>query len=170
MSETSVVIPLSFSPLERIILTANGNLQRILSAYYGSTISVVIKKCERVDFARYDREVDILMGSQLICTATGEIVLHTEECREAIEHGSVGVGQLFRYLKVLPTFRLLAVGRSPTDKPLSSEGSILQHSSLWRRYELSSEQLTCTFTERFAPGFLDFQLQSDHVAINQLKK
>jgi len=26
----------AFSPVERIVLTANGNLQRILSAYYGS--------------------------------------------------------------------------------------------------------------------------------------
>jgi hypothetical protein len=33
--ETHVMLGGSFTPMERVVLTANGNLQRIMSAYYG---------------------------------------------------------------------------------------------------------------------------------------
>lgn len=94
--KTLVSITGSFTPLERIILTANGNLQRILrflhqivsqqllndicgfttciSAYYGSTITVDIKKCDQVRYLEYDREVNLVMSGQvgfrlILCTS-----------------------------------------------------------------------------------------------------
>lgn len=72
-----------------------------------------------------------------------QIEVHSEECLEAVEQRKVGVGQLFRYLNVLPTFRLLKAGRDT-------------NGSLWREYTLSCPQLTCTFTEVFSPGFLGY--------------
>jgi hypothetical protein len=70
-------------------------------------------------------------------------VLYSDECKKAIEEKNVGVGQLFRFLGVLPTFNLLGVGRTPDG-------------ALWREYELSCPQLRCRFVETFALGFLDF--------------
>lgn len=139
--ETNISVVGEFTPLERIVITANGNLQRILSAYYGAPISVVIKKCEKKSDYKYDREVDLVVNGQVACTARGEIVLHSDECIEAIESKSIGVGQLFRFLGVLPTFTLLGVGRA--------------NNQLWREYELSCPQLKCTFVETFSENFLD---------------
>lgn len=70
-------------------------------------------------------------------------MLYSDECKKAIEEKNVGVGQLFRFLGVLPTFNLLGVGRNPDG-------------ALWREYELSCPQLRCRFVETFALGFLDF--------------
>lgn len=88
---------------------------------------------------------------QIFCTAIGSIVLYSDECKEAIEEKNVGVGQLFRFLGVLPTFNLLGVGRNPDG-------------ALWREYELSCPQLRCRFVETFALGFLDFP--TDQVTAN----
>lgn len=145
----------TFSPLERVVLTANGNLQRIMSAYYGAPVSVRVRHCNRVDsviagegatveqsFGVYDREVDLVMGGHVFCTAVGRIELLDQSCVEAIESSKVGLGQLFRYLGALPHFVLLEAGKK-------GDGV------LWRRYSLSCAQLQCEFTETFALGFLD---------------
>ncbi|KAJ3229951.1 hypothetical protein HDU81_004908 [Chytriomyces hyalinus] len=47
LRETSISLPKEFSPLERILLTANGNVQRILSAFYNMPITVKILKNEK---------------------------------------------------------------------------------------------------------------------------
>jgi hypothetical protein len=60
-----------------------------------------------------------------------------------IEEGTVGLGQLFRYLDKLPTFRLLDAGR--TDEPLQSEF----HGGIWRTYELQCEEMNCLIHEEF---------------------
>jgi len=44
-----------FTALERIVLTANGNLQRIMSAYYGAPVVVDIIKCKSIKDMLYDR-------------------------------------------------------------------------------------------------------------------
>lgn len=50
---------ISFSPIERIILTANGNLQRIMSAYYGAPVYVHVLKSNLIANMLYEREVDL---------------------------------------------------------------------------------------------------------------
>lgn len=191
-AETNTFVLGDFSPMERVVLTANGNLQRILSAYYGAPISVIIKKCEATaamqpmelpsaaagDVSCFDREVDLVMGGQVVCNAVGKIQLHGEDCLDAVREGQVGVGQLFRYLGVLPKFCLLQAGRGcpplkqmseidVADPPLQQEQSVdaIEKASadtqdvmcLWREYELSCPQLTCTFLETFPLDFLDFK-------------
>ena len=59
--ETSVVIDGSYEPLERVVLTANGNLQRIMSAYYGSSVVVDVLKCDKIGEREWPR-VDLLVG------------------------------------------------------------------------------------------------------------
>lgn len=144
--ETHVVVDGTFTPLERVVLTANGNLQRIMSAYYGAPVTVKVRRCDRVGdgkfgFGLYDREVDLVADGRVFCTAVGRIELQDASCAAAVEGGKVGLGQLFRYLGALPKFVLLEAGK--------------QDGVLWRCYSLSCAQLQCEFTERFAVGFLD---------------
>ena len=140
--ETHVMLGGSFTPMERVVLTANGNLQRIMSAYYGSPVTVQVKKCQKVENSSmlYDREVDLVSSGRVFCTAVGKIQLLDGSCVDAVESKKIGVGQLFRYLGALPRFVLHEAGRK--------EGGIL-----WRRYSLSCDQLTCEFIETFAPDF-----------------
>ncbi|KAJ3103358.1 hypothetical protein HDU97_010196 [Phlyctochytrium planicorne] len=47
--ETAIRLPDIFSPLERILLTANGNVQRILSAYHNAPVTIsIIENTERL--------------------------------------------------------------------------------------------------------------------------
>ena len=149
--ETSIVVGGSFTALERVVLTANGNLQRIMSAYYGSPVTVRVKRCDKVAGNEavgkmlYDREVELLVGGQVFCTAVGRIELLDSSCVEAIESKKVGVGQLFRYLGALPRFVLLEAGRK-------------EDGVLWRRYSLSCDHLRCEFTETFSRDFWNIKL------------
>jgi len=155
--ETHTFVNGAFTPLERVVLTANGNLQRILSAYYGSPITIVVKKCVELESGTFAREVDLVMRKQVVCSASGKITILSDDCYSAVSEGRVGVGQMFRYLKVLPSFKLLSAGRGhPT--PTTAPADTLDASAplpLWREYELSCPQLRCQFVETFAPNFLD---------------
>lgn len=119
-----------------------------------------------------------------VCHALGEIIVSDDEVLKMIQGGSVGVGQLFRHLGVLPTFTLQRAGKISLNDHLSSllssadglprvghticdmtestrESSRcnpLQHTGgyvLWREYELRSPQLSCSFLETFLPDFLE---------------
>ena len=69
------------------------------------------------------------------------------ECIELIEKGTVGLGQLFRYLNKLPTFKLLDAGRTDlTDMGMEQSKF---HGGIWRTYELHCEEMTCLIHEEF---------------------
>jgi hypothetical protein len=125
-----------FSPMERVVLTANGNLQRIMSSYYGANVRVVILECSKVEDKHYSREVDLVVGDRRFCKATGRVEIFSDECVTAMEAQKIGLGQLFRYFGVLPAFKLIDVGREENGK-------------LFRVYELECPQLKCTFREVF---------------------
>jgi len=138
------------SAMDRVILTANGNLQRIISSYYDAPVTVHVKSCvershpinvDKVPMKStgvWDRSVEIKVSDVSFCVAISEITVHEPNCAHLVRSGEVGIGQLFRYLDKLPTFDLINAGRT-------SEGQ------LWRLYELESEELTCTIFEKFSP-------------------
>jgi len=129
-----------FSALERIVLTANGNLQRIISSYYNSPVSInVIRSVKTGDWV-YDRKVKLVVHSQVFCVASSKVVVHSPACREALENGRIGIGQLYRHLDLLPHFRLLRVGRE--------DGG---GGGFYRLYDLTSEHLSCRILEEY-PG------------------
>ena len=146
--ETSVNVDLAYTPLERVVLTANGNLQRIMSAYYGASVVVDVLLCERVEDRVYDREVNLIMDGQKFCNAKGKIELLDDDCIEAVESKNVGVGQLFRYMGLLPSFELLGAGHN-------------EQGELWRTYILSTAKLTCTFTETFVKDFSELKPKAE---------
>ena len=180
-----------FTNMERIALTANGNLQRIFSSYYDEPVVVHVDSCTRRDNnsidssgssrdsssaimnglcdtyqltstlnnnedAIWDRVVYIQVHNQTIVKATSIINVHSSSCIQLIEEGSVGLGQLFRYLNKLPTFSLLDAGRIdrrssrdkiPTENPNDVDDKF--DGGMWRIYELQCEEMTCLIHEEF---------------------
>jgi chorismate-pyruvate lyase len=146
---------LQLTPLERIALTANGNLQRIYSSYYDAPVHVSVERSEARTATSsedesisessksrtWDRVVHLSVFSQLFCTAESTIVVHDDHCLELLQSGRVGIGQLFRHLDRLPTFTLLDAGRSPNS----------HNGSLWRVYTLDCQELSCHIRETFCP-------------------
>jgi len=109
-------------PMDRVLLTANGNLQRIISSYYDAPVIVSVKRCtERISLLEspgegelvgtcshnqslsscsspgiWDRSVDLQIFGKTFCTATSEITVNVPECADLVRGGKVGLGQLFR--------------------------------------------------------------------------
>lgn len=194
----------NFSPMERIALTSNGNLQRIFSSYYDAPVHVHIDFCSRrtedettaataatvlptdgrrktsvMDYyssnsynnfdiidknnkyspkedmekdnncsssAIWDRIVHIHIHGQTICRATSIISVKDPTCIRLIENGTMGIGQLFRYLDRLPTFSLVDAGRTTTSG--TNDISFFE-GGIWRTYELKCDEMTCLIHEEF---------------------
>ncbi|KXN75042.1 hypothetical protein CONCODRAFT_33884 [Conidiobolus coronatus NRRL 28638] len=146
-SDTTNILQGDFSPIERIFLSANGNLQRLLSSYYNQKIYIeFVKNIEKFDDANnlkiYDREVNLFCQSELICNAVSTITVTDKKIRKLIESGEVGIGQVFRYLSILPNFKLIWIKRK------------LNNQQLIRQYTLSIPGFECLITETFHPEFL----------------
>lgn len=138
------------SPLERVALTANGNLQRIFSSYYDAPVHVIIdhcrlrpksnhtltRQCDTEHFV-WDRRVHLSVFNQNFCTAFSEVTICSGEYADLVTKGGVGLGQLFRYLNKLPTFQLLDAGR-------------LEHGGIWREYTLECDNISCRIREEFS--------------------
>jgi len=104
-----------FAPLERVLLTANGNLQRIVSSYYDAPVRVEVLRCVEKEprgaggsgagepscVAAFDREVNLLVSGRVFCVAQSDVRLHTPEALEAVSSGAVGLGQVWMVLVVL---------------------------------------------------------------------
>ncbi|CAG8499118.1 4477_t:CDS:10 [Acaulospora morrowiae] len=156
--KTSLILPDGFSGLERICLTANGNLQRILSAWFNKPIEIQIIKnvsvnttsstlksfdnCETVNhldhgnddgpiLQRYDREVRLVCSNKIVCSAFSDVIVRDKKIFNLIENEGVGLGQLFR----APSFQLLRVGRDSQ--------------SWWRVYTLKIQSIECEIKEVF---------------------
>mmetsp|Transcript_5119 Transcript_5119/g.7564 ORF Transcript_5119/g.7564 Transcript_5119/m.7564 type:complete len:360 (-) Transcript_5119:47-1126(-) len=142
----------NLSPLDRIALTSNGNLQRIFSSFYDAPVHVHVDKCVRRKPASleddadaiWDRIVHLNIFDQKFCKATSIITVHSEECVKIVESGEVGIGQLFRYLDKLPTFSIEDAGRC-------------RKGGLWRSYTLGCTEVTCVILEEFVPHAWEFQ-------------
>lgn len=152
------------SPLDRILLTANGNLQRIFSSFYDAPVHVHVDRCVKrrdssargnVDITKceeeaiWDRVVHLSVFDTMFCKATSVITVHSNDCIKIVESGEVGIGQLFRYLDKLPTFTILDAGRC-------------ENGGIWRQYKLECKELTCDILEEFIPNA--WEIKSDAIA------
>ena len=150
------------SRLDRMALTANGNLQRLFSSYYDAPVHVVVDSCEQKTLQLWDRVVHLTVlnqvrnqvlpetqvfcdteclkyrGLQVFCSAHSIVTIHDPACQDLVQSGKVGLGQLFRYLDRLPTFELLDAG-------------YLENGALWRLYELKCKEVSCRIREDFHP-------------------
>lgn len=98
--ETISILAGNYTPLERIILTANGNLQRIFSAYFNAKIVVNVKRNDFYndgDHLRIERTVILECSGRELCTAASKITVSDPKFIDLLQSGKVGIGQLFRY-------------------------------------------------------------------------
>lgn len=142
-SSSFAALPDSFAPLERVLLTANGNLQRIISSFYNCTVTVRLQHNRNVAGrpGAFDREVRLYCRGQDFCTAVSEVEIEDAAMLQAVASGRVGLGQLFRAFNVLPTFELEECGRRDCG-------------GIWRRYALRGCGVSCRITEYFKPDVL----------------
>lgn len=149
----------NLSPLDRIALTSNGNLQRIFSSYYDAPVHVHVDSCVKRQLhptlndndessdVIWDRKVRLIVFDQIFCTATSVITVHSPDCVEMVNSGKVGLGQLFRFLDKLPTFTILDAGTT-------------ECGGLWRKYRLECAELTCDILEEFVPNAWELKNKS----------
>eukprot|EP01062_Namystynia_karyoxenos_P009980 TRINITY_DN13533_c0_g1_i1.p1 TRINITY_DN13533_c0_g1~~TRINITY_DN13533_c0_g1_i1.p1 ORF type:complete len:398 (+),score=100.90 TRINITY_DN13533_c0_g1_i1:108-1196(+) len=129
------------SAMERVVLTANGNLQRIMSAYYGAECTVRVLAVEPRGESKWWRSVELVVNGRVFCAAQTDAVVNNPEWAQQVASGEVGLGQLFSRHRMLPYFSLLQAGK---------EGGVLR-----RVYRLHTEGFEVTITETFPPGFLE---------------
>uniref|UniRef100_A0A7S0UIX0 Transmembrane protein n=1 Tax=Pseudo-nitzschia delicatissima TaxID=44447 RepID=A0A7S0UIX0_9STRA len=145
------------NPLDRMAVTANGNLQRLFSSYYDAPVVVEMVHCKRQKppkinssssvgaTAMWDRRVLLkIFDDQTFCTADSVVEVHSREVEDLVESGQVGIGQLFRHFNILPEFTLLAAG--PTED-----------GGFWRNYTLESDLVTCSIREVFCKNVWELQ-------------
>ncbi|KAF9160866.1 hypothetical protein DFQ26_005116 [Actinomortierella ambigua] len=142
--ETSLTLPGGFTGFERILLTANGNLQRLLSAFFNKPVKVEILDNNKVALrsdedasvmARYHREVNLLCESKVVCNAKSQVLVSDKEIYDLVANKGVGIGQIFRYLDRLPSFDLHGLGRT--------------ENTFWREYSLRIPGVDCRLLEVF---------------------
>ncbi|KAJ1678879.1 hypothetical protein EV182_003167 [Spiromyces aspiralis] len=156
--ETACILPAHITnPIQRIIITASGDLQRILSALYNHRIHVDIIYNEVVPSGTgsstnnaaaadtslsIDRQVNLICNSKIVCRATSAIKLISDRAKKLLLLQKVAIGQLFMQLGVNPEFNLLDLGFN-------------QDTSFYRLYSLSSSDVVCEIKEEFPAGMLD---------------
>ena len=148
------------NPLDRMAVTANGNLQRLFSSYYDAPVVVEMVHCTRQKSddaspanmgatATWDRRVLLkLFDDQTFCTADAIVEVHSREVEDLVESGQVGIGQLFRHFNILPEFTLQAAG--PTED-----------GGFWRNYTLESDLVTCSIREVFCKNAWELSPSDD---------
>ncbi|KAG9035315.1 hypothetical protein FS837_001988 [Tulasnella sp. UAMH 9824] len=151
-NETSISFewPPCITGLERIALTAKGDLQRTLSAYFSKPIKV-----ERVwehppsgpvSSASPDtpvtqvRQVNLLCEGQIVCVCVSTIKMSSVYTAGLFLDEHIAIGQMYRTLGRTPTFTLTNIG---VEGP---KGGVQQ---LWREYTLSAEGFECQIKETF---------------------
>ena len=134
-------LPEGFTPLQRLLLTANGNVERVLSSYHNQQVQLLVvlnHKRENTSATVYDREARLLLDNRTLMTAKSTCFLTDATWSRVMEEERLPVGALFRRFNVLPTFTLHSAGIMP--------------GGFWRQYQLRAEGLTCEINETFDAG------------------
>ncbi|KAI9308700.1 hypothetical protein BJ944DRAFT_259794 [Cunninghamella echinulata] len=152
-----VRLPESFSPVERMILQASGNLQRLISAYYNvpSHVDIIYNNVistksshssSQSHHTQYDRKIKMYFADKMVYEADSILHVKDQNVLDLIEKHKYGLGQIFGHTKRSPDFMLLVVGRHGT-KP---------GASFWRDYSLRiPDVLDCFIRETFVEGLFD---------------
>ncbi|CAO3624253.1 unnamed protein product [Mucor hiemalis] len=145
-------LPEAFSPFERMIIQANGNLQRILSAYYNVPSHVkiikneVVKSNDDTQHMQFNRKIVMYFEEKFAYEAESILLVKDETVLELIEKHKYGLGQIFGHTRRSPDFLLHAVGRHG-----NAPGA-----SFWRDYTLSiPDVLECFIRETFVEGLFE---------------
>lgn len=93
-------LPDAFSPTERMILQASGNLQRILSAYYNVPSHVKIIKNDvvqstEIPHMQFERKIEMYFEDKFAYDAESILLVKDSNVLELIEKHKYGLGQIF---------------------------------------------------------------------------
>ncbi|CAO3624257.1 unnamed protein product [Mucor hiemalis] len=135
-----------------MIIQANGNLQRILSAYYNVPSHVkiikneVVKSNDDTQHMQFNRKIVMYFEEKFAYEAESILLVKDETVLELIEKHKYGLGQIFGHTRRSPDFLLHAVGRHG-----NAPGA-----SFWRDYTLSiPDVLECFIRETFVEGLFE---------------
>mmetsp|Transcript_24352 Transcript_24352/g.51659 ORF Transcript_24352/g.51659 Transcript_24352/m.51659 type:complete len:437 (+) Transcript_24352:33-1343(+) len=110
------------TPLERVAVTANGQLQMMFSSYYLGEVNVAVTRNVQMDIpaeelatpkppiAMFDREVLQTISGHLWCKATTIVRVYDEEVLEA--YNNTPIWNLLQKLNLNPKHKLHDAGRS----------------------------------------------------------
>ncbi|KAI8577541.1 hypothetical protein K450DRAFT_273689 [Umbelopsis ramanniana AG] len=157
-------LPNEFDGLERIILQATGNLQRVMAAYFNRPVNVQhVKNVElpatprsegkdsfdsdddnsddaTVVLKRFERQINLFCEEKFLYTADSVLIVRNQSVLDLIEKQKAGIAQIFWALQKLPNFKLHAIGRHGDEAG----------GSFWRDYTLSVDDLMyCHIREMF---------------------
>lgn len=107
-------------------------------------MSVEILKNEKCGNNAFNREVNLTCLGKVVCNAKSKIVLNNEEYLKLIEEKKVGIGQLFRFLHLLPEFELISIGK--------------ESNRFWRVYNLIADGIVATIHEEFPLNIFELKL------------
>jgi len=137
---TSISLPSGFTPTERLLLTANGNVERIVSSYYNMPVTLYVMLNHQRNPAVYDRQVAMMMNGKQFLLAKTTVYITDPQWLHAVEHERVPVGSLFRHMGVMPTFTLHTACRGI--------------GYYWRVYQLQAAGMTCEINETVSDEIL----------------
>lgn len=132
---------IQFTPLQRIVLTANGNLQRILSAYHDKKVTVEVLENERVKIGLWRRHVRISVDGRAACIASSVVTARTRLAIEMADSGGLGIAQIFTELGGRQDFALLEVSKNAA--------------TFARTYTLDNPHIMCHIEEVFPNNLFD---------------
>jgi len=133
-----------FTPLQRVVLSANGNLQRLVSSYHNAAVTVTTRYSHRVQSGLIEREVELSIMGIVFAVATSTVRLSRADLIAAVEERGLAIGQLFRHLNVMPTFELRDAGHLSSGALVEGEAEVPR---FYREYVLSGEGVTCDIRE-----------------------
>jgi len=140
--------PADVTGLERIMLSARGDLQRLLSSFFARTInikSIYEHTSPRTHPASPEqpitqhREVHLVCSGKTTCIATSHVTITAPLAERLFLEERFAIGQMFLKMQAQPQFALLDCGTEVEDGK----------DTLWRRYTLSTEGFECDITEVF---------------------
>ncbi|KAI0048734.1 hypothetical protein FA95DRAFT_1005763 [Auriscalpium vulgare] len=140
--------PVDVTGIERIMLSAQGDLQRLLSSFFARPIDInriYAHTSPRTHPASEERpltqrrEVHLLCARKTACVATSTVTITAPQCERLFLDEKFAIGQMFRKLQRTPEFALLDCGAGVENGKRT----------LWRRYVLATEGFECDITEVF---------------------
>ncbi|EIW79879.1 hypothetical protein CONPUDRAFT_126327 [Coniophora puteana RWD-64-598 SS2] len=136
------------SGLERVVLANRGDLQRLLSCFFGQPIGCEIiyaNTSPRTQPASPEfpitqmRQVRLTCGLRTVCTATSTVTITAPEPERLILDEKYPLGQMFQMLRRVPAFSLLNISTSHVNGK----------EELQRIYKLETDGVACATVEVF---------------------
>ncbi|KAJ7224285.1 hypothetical protein GGX14DRAFT_424971 [Mycena pura] len=166
--------PKTLTGIERVALSAQGDLQRVLSAFFARPIVValiyshtftkrsdgtlvplalpnspVIASASHESPIVQNRQVHLQCGGKVVCTATSTVKILSAESAHLFLEEKYGIGQLFSKLEIKPSFELLNVSVGGHEDAPAVEKGFGRGPQLWRKYRLAGPDIECEILEVF---------------------